>query len=123
MDHLPPLHRRRAAVLAALTSTLLLAGCAADDREKYPHLGQSEGWTAGSVARTVLLYVLLPVGLCALISVIAWLPGAARRYRYRPQEGWSAEPVWFAGPTDDPVEAVQRAQPGDVVRGGAGGSW
>ncbi|HWH29066.1 MAG TPA: hypothetical protein VNU26_08905 [Mycobacteriales bacterium] len=121
MDHLPPLHRGRAA-LAAVASVLLLASCSLDDREAYPHVGESGGWTAGSVVRTVLLYVLVPVGLCALISLLAWLPGAARRFRYRPQEGWTAEPVWFAGPSD-PVQAVEQAQTGDVVRGGAGGSW
>lgn len=122
MDHRlpPPPHRRRAA-LGALALTLLLTGCAGE-RDAYPHSGQADGWTAGSTVRTFLLYVVVPVGLCLVISVLAWLPGAARRYRYRPQEGWTAEPVWFAGPAD-PVAAVEQAQPGDVVRGGAGGSW
>jgi len=51
-----------------------------------------------------------------------WLPGALRSHRYRPAKGWDASPVWFAGPPE-PVAAVQAAEPGDVVRGGASGSW
>jgi hypothetical protein len=100
---------------------LLLAGCSTQ-QEAYPHPGQSAGFTQGSVARTVLLYVLLPLALLVLVSVLAALPQLRRRARYRPQEGWDAPPVWFAGPAD-PESAVEQAQAGDVVRGGAGGSW
>ncbi len=118
MDHrLRPL---RAALVAGALA-LALAGCGSD-LEKYPHTGEHSGWTEGSPARTVLLYLVVPVAIAAVISLLAWLPGAVRRHRDRPQEGWDAEPVWFAGPAD-PVAAVEQASTGDVVRGGAGGSW
>lgn len=126
MEHRPPPRRRataRRAALAALTglAVLLLAGCA-EESSAYPHAGESGGWTDGSVVRTVLLYVVAPVAICLVISLLAWLPYAARRNRYRPQEGWDAAPVWFAGPSD-PVAAVEQASTADAVRGGAGGNW
>lgn len=120
MDH--RLHRSARVVRAGLAAVLLVALTACSDREAYPHAGQSGGWAEGSAVRTVLLFLLAPLALWAIISLLAWLPGAARRYRYRPQEGWNAEPVWFAGPPE-PVRAVEQAATGDVVRGGAGGSW
>lgn len=111
--------QRLTLVLGALA--LVVSGCA-NDVEEYPHAGEHDGWTQGSAVRTVLLYVVVPVALSAVIALAAWLPGAVRRHRYRPAEGWHADPVWFAGPPD-PATAVEHAQAGDVVRGGAGGSW
>jgi hypothetical protein len=113
--------RRRHAVLLATVSVLLLAGCA-EDPAAYPHGTEASGWAAGSVLRAALLWVGVPLAVAAVVYALVWLPGAMRSTRYRPQEGWDAEPVWFAGPAD-PVAAVQQAQTGDVVRGGAGGSW
>jgi hypothetical protein len=121
VEHRPPPRRRAAAGLAGLLTLLLLVGCSRET-EAYPHTGESGGWTDGSVVRTVLLYLLLPVAICAVISLLAWLPYARRRNRYRPQEGWDAAPVWFAGPAD-PVAAVEQASTADAVRGGAGGNW
>jgi hypothetical protein len=107
--------------LAGAALVGLLAGCSTE-QQSYPHPGQSAGFTQGSVARTVLLYVLLPLGLLVVMSVLAAVPQLRRRFRYRPQEGWTAAPVWFAGPPG-PAAAVEQAETGDVVRGGAGGSW
>jgi heme/copper-type cytochrome/quinol oxidase subunit 2 len=121
VDH-RPLPRRRRAALAAVPTVLLLAGCGVEDREAYPHIGEPAGWTQGSVARTVLLYLVVPIAFTALVYLLVYIPAARHRNRYRPNEGWSAEPVWFAGPAD-PVAAVEQAPTGDVVKGGAGGSW
>ena len=49
-------------------------------------------------------------------------PGMIHSSRYRPTRGWSAAPLWFGGPAD-PAAAVESAQTGDLVRGGASGSW
>ncbi|MCU1593093.1 MAG: hypothetical protein JWO12_485 [Frankiales bacterium] len=107
--------------LTGLVTVLLTAGPAfADDR-----LGNSEGADPGkglSTGASLLLYVALPLVVVALIAAAVWLPGAVRANRYRPNKAWLASPVWFAGPPD-PVAAVQSAVPGDVVRGGASGSW
>lgn len=88
-------------------------------------LQESEGADPGkplSVAGALLLYVVLPLAVAAVVSAIVWLPGARRANRYRPNKPWTASPVWFAGPPE-PVAAVQAASVGDVVRGGASGSW
>ena len=87
-------------------------------------LGPSEGADPGTALGTgsaLLLYVVGPLTLLLLIAAIVWLPGV-RAGRYRPQRGWSASPVWFAGPPD-PVAAVQDAHVGETARGGASGSW
>lgn len=70
----------------------------------------------------LVLYLVIPVVIFAVIAAGVVLPGMVRGNRYRPAEGWDAPPVWFAGP-EDAVQAVEGAEPGDVVRGGARGSW
>ncbi len=57
-----------------------------------------------------------------MIAALVWLPGVVRGNRYRPNRGWSAAPVWFAGP-EDPVAAVEKAHSGGAGKGGASGSW
>lgn len=88
-------------------------------------LGPSEGADPGKAlgpGLAALLFVGVPLGAILVVAAMTWLPGALRAHRYRPAEGWSADPVWFAGPVD-PDAAIAGAQPGDVVRGGASGSW
>jgi len=77
---------------------------------------------AAAPAETILLFVVIPLAAMGLIALLVLLPGAVRSYRYRPAEGWAADPVWFAGPVDADA-AVAQAQRGDMVRGGASGSW
>lgn len=100
---------------------VVLAGCASDDRAQgLPGYDPSvaEVGATGAVA----LYVLVPLAIALVIAALVWLPGMVRHSRYRPGSGWSAAPVWFAGPPD-PAAAVETAQTGDLPRGGASGSW
>lgn len=113
--------RRRVHAAVAVLTTLLLTACA-NERDAYPHGEQGASSTDGSLLRTLALYVGAPLLVAGIIAALAWLPGMVRGTRYRPQYGWSAEPVWFAGPTD-PEPALAQASTGDVVRGGSGGSW
>ena len=113
---------RRLTTAAALSPLLTLAMTApalADDI-----VGNREGAEPDptSPGMTLLLYVLIPVGSVLLLAALVLLPGAVRAHRYRPAEGWSADPVWFAGPVD-PEAAIASADAGDMVRGGARGSW
>lgn len=110
------------AVVGAVCATVLLtaAPALADDI-----VGPSEGHDPGEslgLGAGVLLYVLLPLGVLALVALLVFLPGLARGNRYRPARGWAARPVWFAGPVEA-EQAIASAQTGDVVRGGASGSW
>ena len=112
------------AATAGLTGLVTVLLTAAPALAKDP-LGPSEGADPGKglgTAGALLLYVGAPLTLVAIISAVVWLPGAVRVNRYRPNKPWTASPVWFAGPPE-PVAAVQAAELGDVVRGGASGSW
>jgi hypothetical protein len=111
-------------VLAA--TAVALTACGGDDPAATNHLGfengvapESEGLTT---LQAVLLYGLGPLVILLLVAAAAWLPGMIRSSRYRPARGWNAAPMWFGGPAD-PAAAVETAQPGDLVRGGASGNW
>jgi hypothetical protein len=108
---------------ASLTCGLLavaLTGCARDNRVNLP--GYDPSAAEVGAAGAVVLYVLLPLAIALIVAALAWLPGMVRSSRYRPGAGWSAAPVWFAGPPD-PAAAVEAAETGELNRGGASGSW
>ena len=110
----------RASLLCGLLA-VALTGCARDNRvESLP--GQDLGAAEVGASGAVVLYVLVPLLIALVIAALAWLPGMVRGSRYRPGAGWSAPPVWFAGPPD-PAAAVEAAEAGDQNRGGASGSW
>ena len=116
----------RGAALLGLT-TLALAACGGDDPSRTNHLGFEDG--AGPPAenglttiQALLFYSVVPLVILLVVAGLVWLPGMIRSSRYRPARGWNAPPMWFGGPAD-PAAAVEAASPGDVVRGGASGSW
>lgn len=46
----------------------------------------------------ILVFAVLPVGLCLLVALVTLRPGSSpRAQRYRPGRGWDAEPSW-SGP-------------------------
>ena len=111
--------------LAGLVTVLLTAGPVL--AEENP-LGPSEGSDPAAElgpGRALLLYVGAPLALLLVVAAVAWLPQVLRAPRYRPAEGWDAAPVWFAGPVDPDAAVAAAAERGlgDVVRGGASGSW
>ena len=114
---------RACLLLAALPA--VLAGCGGDDPARTDHLGYEDG-VAPVEGLTLLeglaLYVLAPAVILLVVAALAWLPGMVRSSRYRPGRGWTAAPLWFGGPPD-PAAAVENAETGDVVRGGASGDW
>jgi hypothetical protein len=110
-----------AAGLTAVMTVLLTAGPALADNKIGPAEGADPGKSLGA-GGTLLLFVVTPVAIATLIGLLVYLPGAMGANRYRPAKGWGAAPVWFAGPPE-PVAAVQSAEVGDVVRGGASGGW
>jgi hypothetical protein len=104
-----------------LVTTLLTVAPAFASDPVGPLEGADPGKPLGTAAG-LLLFVGAPLALFGLIAVLVLMPGAVRANRYRPAEGWAADPVWFAGPVD-PDASVAQAQRGDLVRGGASGSW
>ena len=107
---------------AALLGALLSAGPALADHNPLAPLEGADEHTSMSIGQALLLYAVLPLVLLVVLSAVVWLPGAVRSGRYRPQRGWNAAPVWFAGPAD-PVAAVETATVGAEARGGASGDW
>ena len=117
--------RRAAACGSSALLTVLLSAAPALAASPNSELGPREGADLSSglsIGMAILLFVLLPALIMLGIAALVWLPGMAKADRYRPQRGWSAAPVWFAGPPD-PVAAVETAEAGTDARGGASGSW
>jgi hypothetical protein len=115
--------RSRSACLTGALLTVLLT--AAPAVAGYDPDGPQEGVRskAGmSPLETIAVFVLIPAAIVLVIGGLAWLTGAEKGSRYRPQRGWSGSPIWFAGPPD-PAGAVAGADTGSLVRGGASGSW
>lgn len=76
-----------------------------------------------NVLQTVLFFVLIPLGLFLLISLLAAGRRRQRPSRYRPGEPWRHEPVWW---TANPVGAPTQEQTEYVAgatKGGAEGGW
>ena len=125
-------HRLRTCLMAMAAAPLLAScGQADGDQSDVPldnrtsPLGYQDGVAPVdgiSLVEALGLYVLAPLAILLLIFALVWLPGVVRSSRYRPGRGWSAAPLWFGGPPD-PVAAVESAETGDVVRGGASGDW
>ena len=117
--------RLRGGLVLAATA-LALTACGGDDAAKTNHLGFENGAAPAEDGLTTLqalgLFSLVPLAILLGVAALVWLPGMVRGNRYRPNKGWDAAPLWFGGPAD-PAAAVEGAQTGDVVRGGASGSW
>jgi hypothetical protein len=119
--------RRLRTTLVLAATAVLLSGCyGGDDPAATNHLGFEDGVAPVedklTTLETVLIYGLTPLVILLVIAALVWLPGMVRSSRYRPSRGWTAAPLWFGGPAD-PAAAVESASTGDLVRGGASGSW
>lgn len=114
--------------LVLTAATVVLTGCTGGnlDAERQNHLGFDAGVAPAdnglSTGEAVGLFVVGPLVILLVVAALVWLPGMVRGNRYRPAKGWSASPLWFGGPPD-PAAAVESAQTGELVRGGASGSW
>jgi hypothetical protein len=104
-----------------LLTGVLTAAPALADNPTGPADGDDPGKSLGP-GGTILFYLVLPIVAAIAIGLVVWLPGMLRSSRYRPAKGWDAPPVWFGGP-QEPVAAVQTAELGETVRGGASGDW
>lgn len=60
------------------------------------------------VAETVAIYVGIPAAIMAVLAFFVFVPSATRRSRYRPDAGWTYQPVWYC-PHPDAIHADLRA--------------
>ena len=108
----------RAAAGLLLTAPFLVLSAA-------PALAVADGEEPGDplpLGTSLLVFVGIPLLIMALTAVPIFAGASRKKSRYRPAEGWNAQPMWFAGP-DDPEAAVSGADPKQAGRGGASGSW
>lgn len=86
-----------------------------------PDDGEVHGPSLG-IGNTILLFVVIPIGVCLVIAALAVLPSALSRPRYRPGKPWDHEARWVAGPADSQA-ALTAAAPDPTARGGASAEW
>ena len=109
--------------LTAVATAALLTACGSDERTNV--LGYEDGISPAedvTLFEALAIYLLVPLAIILVVAALAWLPEMVRSKRYRPGRSWTAAPLWFGGPPD-PAAAVENAEVGDVVRGGASGEW
>jgi hypothetical protein len=69
---------------------------------------------------TIFYFVVIPLGVFAIIAGLALLPSALSRPRYRPGKKWDSGSRWFGGPPESETPAA----PADgTARGGASAEW
>jgi hypothetical protein len=112
---------RRVARLTALATGALIPLLIAAPALAGLDDGEQPGKGLG-IGEVVAIYVLIPLGIFAVIALLAILPSMLRRPRYRPGRPWQHDPLWFNGP-DDPDRALVGARPGATARGGASAEW
>lgn len=72
---------------------------------------------------TLLIFVGIPVGIFALLSLLVVVSRLRHRPRYRPGRSWDHDPVWFAGPADPDAALVAARPGGGVFGGGTSAEW
>ena len=79
----------------------------------------------------IVIFVLIPLGLFLLITLLVMIPFMRKGEGYQPGQVWRSEPEWFGGPRGG-LDAVDNAPPAAVGagesgsaadRGGASGHW
>ncbi len=75
----------------------------------------------------LLVFLLIPAGLFALITLLVYVPSMARGQKYQPGLAWRNEPEWFGGPRGgvEAADEADQATAGDQAgeRGGASARW
>ncbi len=118
--------RHRVTSIVALTAAWLVGGAvldaaAADTPAGWENAPDVTGFDY------LLVLVLIPLGLAAVISFLAFLPTLASDHGYQPGQTWRNESEWFGGPRRGVAAAddVSREQleAGSKGAGGTSGRW
>ena len=123
-NHLKSSVVRRAAWALAITPAVLVGTAAGPALASAPDQWGSDPKVPALGA--LLVYLIIPAGLFALITLLVYVPSLVRGQKYQPGLAWRNEPEWFGGPAGG-VEAADRAeQPAEdksEERGGASARW
>lgn len=111
---------RRSLVALATGALLVLAAPAAalaDTPESWADAPEVSGFDF------LLVLALIPLGLAAVIALLALVPALVRGNKgYQPGRAWHAEPLWFGGPREG-ADAADKAGTADTETGGASARW
>lgn len=115
--------RRAGRILALTPAAVLVSNATAASASAPQQWGEEPGVDP---MHALLVYVLIPLGVIALIWLLTYLPSMIRgESAYHPGLAWRHEPEWFGGPRD----GLDKADRADVevesadTRGGASGHW
>lgn len=80
-----------------------------------------------STLEVLLIVVIIPLGLAALLTLLAVLPWMASDRGYQPGQSWRGEAEWFGGPTKG-VESAAEVTPEQIESrskdtGGTSANW
>lgn len=80
-----------------------------------------------SIVETVLVFVVIPLGIIAVIYVAVYGKSVLRQpNRYRPGKAWDFPPSWYVPHPEAVVHSVDPAKdtaPSTTAVGGASGEW
>jgi uncharacterized membrane protein YgcG len=68
----------------------------------------------------LLIYLLVPLALFVIITLLAYLPSMRQGSGYQPGQTWRSEPEWFGGPRAG-VQSLDAGTPAAAQRGGGSG--
>ena len=95
--------------------------------------GEPAAWTENTDVNpwhAILVYLVIPLALFVVITLLVMLPSMRTSQGYQPGEAWRGEPEWFGGPRggvatlDAGAPAASGGdQAGRSDRGGASGRW
>jgi hypothetical protein len=102
-----PTHRIRRSLLAFAAACSLVLGAAL----VTPAAADTpQGWEKPpdvSPLGYLLVLVIIPLGIAAVLTVLAILPSLASDHGYEPGQAWRGEPEWFGGPTKGVKSAAE----------------
>ena len=115
---------RRAARVLALTPAAVLVTNATTAFASAPEQWGEEPQV--DAIHALLIFVIIPLGLAAIIWLLTYLPSMMRsESAYQPGLACRHEPEWFGGPRDglEKADKADAGAQGADTRGGASGRW
>ena len=107
--------------MSLVLASSLVSSASADTPERWEQAPDV------SILGFLLVLVIIPLGVAAVVVLLAVLPSLTRDKGYEPGAAWRGEPEWFGGPTKglgaaDEV-SPQQLEAGSKGAGGTSASW